>query len=93
MKGVKIMNYIGDKNIREQFYELVSQINDSEEFIKANYLFARHDNVREEIIKGIKDGDIQKEKDIIKITIKQSPTYKAGMTDLSFLDNDLSTND
>ena len=79
------MNYkndediIGDENIREQFYDRVAQINDNYEFIKAHYLFARKDNVREEIINGIVNGTITKENDIRKITIKQSPVYKAGL--------------
>ena len=73
------MNYIGNENIKKQFYEYVSKIDNSEDFIKAHYLFARHDEVRNEIIDGIKNGVIIKKNDIRKITIKQSPGYKAGL--------------
>lgn len=78
------MNYIGDENIKKQFYECVSTIADSEEFIKAYYLQARHDEVRNEIINGIKNGTIIKKNDIRKITIKQSPGYKAGLIGESY---------
>ena len=80
------MNYIGDTNIREQFYTLVSKIDDSTDFIKAHYLFARHDKVRNEIIEGIRNGTIIKKNDIRKITIKQSPVYKAGLIGKSYFE-------
>ena len=77
------MGYIGDKQVLLNYKEAIHKITDDLEFLKASYLQARKDDVRQEIIDGINNGTIQTIDDIQEITIKQAPTYQY------MLENDL----
>ncbi|MCR4880646.1 MAG: hypothetical protein K6A44_01655 [bacterium] len=57
------------------FEDAVKKITDNFDFIKAHYLAARKDEVRQEIIDGINNGTIKTKNDVRAITIKQAPTY------------------
>ena len=65
-----------DKVNFEKFREVVSKVIDDFDDIKAEFLFARTDEVRQQIIDGINDGSINNEDDINEITIQQSPVWK-----------------
>lgn len=70
------MEYIGDKQILLDYKEAIHKITDNLEFLKASYLQARKDEVRQKIIDGINNGTIKTKNDIRAITIKQAPTYQ-----------------
>lgn len=58
------------------FETSVMKITEDFDFIKAHYLAARTDNVRQQIIDGIKNGSIKTKDDIREITKKLSPAYQ-----------------
>lgn len=58
-----------------QFKEALNKITDEKDFIKAHYLTARNDEIRQQIIDGINKGLIKNKDDIRKITVKMSPIY------------------
>lgn len=58
------------------FEDALLDITNDKDEIKAEYLFARTDEVRQEIIDGIKNGSIKTMDDVGDITIKMSATYK-----------------
>ena len=70
------MKYIGDNQILLEYKEAVLKITDNLEFLKATYLQARNDEVRQEIIDGIKSGTIKTKNDVRAITIKQAKGYQ-----------------
>lgn len=57
------------------FEDAMKKIIDDDEEIKAEYLFARTDEVRQEIIDGINNGTITSIDDVDDITDKMSPVY------------------
>ena len=69
------MEYIGDKEILNQYEEAIHTLTDDFSFFKASYLQARKDDVRQGIIDGINNGTIKTKDDVRAITIKQAPTY------------------
>lgn len=58
------------------FEDALLNITDDKDEIKAEYLFARTDEVRQKIINGIAEGTIKTIDDIDEITDKMSPAYK-----------------
>lgn len=62
---------------RDTMYKITDDLMD----INAEYLFARTDEIRLEIINGINTGTIKNLDDVDRITKKQSPVYKAGLLD------------
>lgn len=70
------MEYIGDRNILREYKKSVHTITDDILFMKASYLQARKDDVRQEIIDGINNGILKTKNDVRAITIKQAPTYQ-----------------
>ena len=69
------MEYIGNRDILREYKKSIHTITDDILFMKASYLQARKDEVRQEIINGINRGAIKTKNDIRAITIKQSPIY------------------
>lgn len=69
------MEYIGNKEILNQYEKAIYTLTDDFLFFKASYLQARKDDVRQEIIDGINNGAIKTKNDVRAITIKQAPTY------------------
>ena len=69
------MEYIGNRDILREYKKSIHTITDDILFMKASYLQARKDEVRQEIINGINSGAIKTKNDIRAITIKQSPIY------------------
>ena len=69
------MGYIGNNQILSEYKNAIHKITDNLEFLKASYLQARKDEVRQEIIDGINNGTIKTKNDVRAITIKQAPTY------------------
>lgn len=57
------------------FEDALLTITDDKDEIKAEYIFARTDEVRQEIIDGIKNGSITSIDDVDDITDKMSPAY------------------
>ena len=58
------------------FETAVMTITEDFDFIKAHYLAARSDKIRQTIINGIKEGLIKTKDDIRDITKKLSPAYQ-----------------
>lgn len=58
-----------------KFKEAMLKITNDKQFIKSEYLFARTDEVRQEIIDGINEGILKNEEDISLWTLKMSPVY------------------
>lgn len=61
------------------FEDVLLKITDDLLVIKALYLQARKDEVRQEVIDGINAGILKSSDDVAQITKKQSPVYKAGL--------------
>ena len=57
------------------FEDAMKKITDDDDEIKAEYLFARTKEVRQQIIDGINDGSISSIDDVDDITDKMSPVY------------------
>lgn len=76
---MKILTRIYNMTIKysefKPFETSVMNITDDFDFIKAHYLAARTDVIRQQIIDGIKDGLIKTKDDIREITKKLSPAY------------------
>ena len=70
------MEYIGNRDILREYKKSVYTITDDILFMKASYLQARKDVVRQEIIDGINNGIIKSKDDIDAITIKQAKGYQ-----------------
>jgi len=60
----------------QKFKNAMLNITDDINDIYAEYLFARKDEVRQEIIDGINNGTITTMDDVNEITDKMSPVYK-----------------
>jgi len=58
------------------FKNALLTITDDIDDIYAEYLFARTDEVRQQIIDGINDGSITSMDDVDEITVKMSPVYE-----------------
>ena len=57
------------------FRDTMYKITDNIQFINAEYLFARTDEVRQEIINGINNNILKSEDDVSELTKKMSPCY------------------
>lgn len=62
----------------QKFKKALLSITDDIDEIYAEYLFARTDEVRQQIIDGINNGSITSIDDVDEITDKMSPVYKAN---------------
>lgn len=69
------MEFIGNREILREYKKSVHTITEDILFMKASYLQARKDDVRQEIIDGINNGTLKTKNDVRAITIKQAPTY------------------
>lgn len=58
------------------FEDALLNITDDKDEIKAEYIFARTDEIRQKIISGIKDGSITSVDDVDEITDTMSPLAK-----------------
>lgn len=61
---------------QQEFKDTLLKITDDKEYIYGFYLQARTDEIRQQIIDGIKNGTIKTEDDILAITITMSPGYE-----------------
>ena len=70
------MGYIGNREVLREYKKSLYKITDDILSVKASYLQARVDEVRQEIIDGINNGTIQTIDDVDEITMQMSPMYR-----------------
>ena len=70
------MDYIGNRDLIIEYNKAIHKITEDLTFLKATYLQARTDNIRQKIIDGINNGTIKTESDVLNITITMAPGYE-----------------
>ena len=66
-------------SFEELFRKTLLTITDSIDDIHAEYLFARTDEVRQEIIDGVNSGKLKTMDDVADLTFEYCPAHKAGL--------------